>query len=333
MGRHVDGDGADRLSAAPRLHPAHYEPARVPPEVARFGDGGGALAVGSPGKVGLLELAFEVRGCGEAARTQLVHHYQKAPLQIMRPLYFDDAWPQMPFTYLITTGGGVLHGDRLRMDLTFGPGTAAHVTTQAHTKLYRMDGGYATASAHLSVGAGAFVEYLPDPLIPYAAARFAQRTVVTLDPTATFVTGETIHAGRLSRGERHAYDALAVDLDVVDPSGRPLVIDRTRLAGGSGDGDGDAHRVAVLGRHDVVATLYVVTPRIAAASIADAVHEATVSTATGTTRTGVSVLPHDVGAWVRIVGDDTDNVAATRHAGWSAARLLLTGRPAPLVRK
>jgi len=258
-----------------------------------------------------------------------VHHYQKAPLQIMRPLYYDDAWPQMPFTYLITTGGGVLHGDRLRTDLRFGPGTAAHVTTQAHTKLYRMDGGYASATINLTVGADAFVEYLPDPLIPYAGARYAQRTHVTLDPTATFVTGETVYAGRLSRGERHEYDALAIDLDIVADTGRPLVVDRARLGGT----DHCARRAAVLGAHDVVSTLYVVTRQVPARQLADALHDAAAAVAGDGTRIGVSVLPGEVGAWLRIVGDDTVDIAAARLAAWSAARCVLTGRPAPHVRK
>ena len=314
------------MTATSRLCPAHYEPAGVPSEVLHYGEGGGALAVGSPGKVGLLELDFARVASG---RTELVHHYQKAPLQIMRPLYYDDAWPQMPFTYLITTGGGVLHGDRLRTDLRFGPGTAAHVTTQAHTKLYRMDGGYAAATINLTVGADAFVEYLPDPLIPYAGARYAQRTHVTLDPTATFVTGETVYAGRLSRGERHEYDALAIDLDIVADTGRPLVVDRARLGGTAHN----ARRAAVLGAHDAMSTLYVVTRQVPARQLADALHGAAAAVAGEGTRIGVSVLPGDVGAWLRIVGDDTVDIAATRLAAWSAARQVLTGRPAPHVRK
>ncbi len=137
----------------------------------------------------------------------------------------------MPYTYLMTTGGGVLHGDRQRTDLRFGPGTAAHVTTQAHTKLYRMDHGYAAATINLNVAADAYVEYLPDPVIPYAGARYSQRTHVTLDPTATFVLGETLYAGRLSRGERNEYDVFATDLEIVADTGRPLVVDRVRLGG------------------------------------------------------------------------------------------------------
>lgn len=118
-----------------RLQPAHYEPSRVPEEVARFDASIGTLEVGSPGKVGILQLEF-TRG---EHRTELSGHFQKSPLQIMRPLYYDELRPDMPYTFLMSAGGGVVQGDRLRTDLVFGPGSSAHVTTQAHTRLYRME--------------------------------------------------------------------------------------------------------------------------------------------------------------------------------------------------
>ena len=92
------------LYGGSRLQPDHFEPDRVPIEVARHGTAAKTLRVGTPGKVGVLELDFALRGEPGSERTELVHHYQKTPLQIMRPLYYDDAWPQMPFTYLLTAG-------------------------------------------------------------------------------------------------------------------------------------------------------------------------------------------------------------------------------------
>ena len=302
----------------PRLQPEHFELSRVPEEVARFGHGDPELPVGSPGKVGVLELTFERRG----ERTELVGRYQKSPLQIMRPLYYDEARPDLPYTLVVTTGGGVLQGDRQRLDITVGEGAAAHVGTQAHTKLYRMDHGYATSAVRLDLAAHAYLEHLPDPVIPYAGSRFAQHLRVTMDPTATLVIGETVYAGRLSRGERHEYDAYASDLEINDPHGRPLVVDRVRLAPRSGAGLG------VLAGHDIVATWLVVTPLVAARDLADALHRVA-----GGHDTGVSVLPADSGAWVRIVADDPVVVAASWRRLWETTRLTLTGHPPPPPRK
>lgn len=323
----------------PRLQPAHFEPARVPHEVARFGTRPDTLRVGAPGKVGILELHFALRGTGEDRRTELVGHFQKAPMQIMRPLYYDPLRPDMPFTYVMTTGGGILHNDRQRMDLTFGPGTSAHVTMQAHTKVYRMESGYATSLVNLELAAGAYVEYLPDPLIPFVDSRFYQRTAVTLDRDATLVTGETVYAGRLSRGERHRYAAYASDLEVRRPAtaddsrGAPVAFDRIRLVPHDGRVGGDA----VLGGRDVVTTLYVFSAAVPAREIADAMHTAAAEVVAGSddsrARFGVSALPGDAGAWLRFVGDDTITSAAVHRSATAAAHELLTGLPAPAIRK
>ncbi|WP_224786181.1 urease accessory protein UreD [Microbacterium caowuchunii] len=316
----------------PRLQAAHFEPSRVPVEVARYGTRAHSLPVGAPGKVGILELDFAVRGTDSAARTEVVHHYQKSPLQIMRPLYYDEYRPDMPYVYVMTAGGGILHNDRQRMDLAFGPGTSAHVTTQAHTKVYRMESGYATSLVNLAIADGAYVEYLPDPVIPYIDARFYQRTAVTLDPGATLVAGETVYAGRLSRGERHAYSAYAGDFEVRRPDGSVVAVDRMRLVPREGRAGGPA----VMHGRDVMSSLYVFSPLVGAAEIADALHRAASDVITGgngAERFGVSILPGDVGAWLRFVGDDTVLSAALHRAATSAVHELLTGRPAPVIRK
>lgn len=311
-------------SGGPRLRAEHFEPARVPPEIARFDPGDPPLPVGSPGKVGILELGFERR----TDRTELVHRYQKAPLSIMRPLYHDELRADLPYTMVMTAGGGILQGDRQRLDVSVGPAAAAHVGTQAHTRLYRMDHGYATSVVNLDLAADSYLEYLPDPVIPYAGSRFAQQVRVTIDPTATLLIGETVYAGRLSRGERHRYDAYASDVEVVDPSGRPLVVDRVRLVPGAGRLAG----LGVLDGHDIVATLLVVTPLLAARALADALH-AVVAQGAGDVRAGVSTLPGDVGAWVRLVADDPVAVAAAWQALWATARTVLTGAPPPPSRR
>ncbi|BAU84394.1 urease accessory protein ureD [Streptomyces laurentii] len=48
---------------------------------------------------------------------------------------------------------------------------------------------------------------------------------------------------------------------------------------------------------------------------------------------GVSVLPDDCGAWVRILGSDSPAVTRALHTAWDAARRLLIGAPAPDLRK
>ncbi|MGW1227944.1 urease accessory protein UreD [Streptomyces sp. NPDC001515] len=309
---------------ADRLAEDYYTPVRVPPEVASLASVPDTLAPGSPAKVGILDLAFAVRG----ERTELVERYQKTPLQIMRPLWIDPARPGMSYVYMMATGGGIAQADRYRMDFRCGPDTEVHLTTQAATKIFRMEHDYASQRVHLTAEAGSYVEYLPDPLIPFRDARFYQRTEVTVAPGATVVLGETVTAGRLARGERHAYRVLATDLRIARPDGALLALDTLRLAPGH-DGAGVVGPGVFAGR-DHVATLYAVTDRVPAAALADALHEAL--DGLGVLH-GVSVLPHDCGAWARVLDDSPVLVAAAQRAAHQAVRRLLTGHPAPDLRK
>lgn len=294
----------------------------------RHGGSIDTLPTGSPGKVGLLELGFANTG----ERTELVRHYQKSPLQIMRPLYYDPVRPDLPFTYLMSTGGGIVQGDRLRTDLSFGPASSAHITTSAHTKVYKMDHDYAVAQVNIDVGPGAYVEYLPDPLIPFAGARLYQRTRVTLDETATLIAGETLYAGRLARDERHQYDALALDFEVRRPGGQIVALDRVRLCPGQADGGGTAG-LAILGDRDLLSMLYVLTPAMPAAELADLLYQELTPRFSDELLIGISVLPGDHGVWLRVVGDDTTALAQANTAAWSLVHRLLTGRPAATIRK
>ena len=306
-----------------RLVTDYFEPPRVPPEVAHRSGAPDTLPSGSPAKVGILDLAF----ARSARRTELVERYQKTPLQLMRPLYIDPHLPGMAFPYLMATGGGIAQADRYRMDFDCGPSTEVHFTTQAATKVYRMEHDYAAQQLHLKAGPGAYVEYLPDPVIPFAGSRFYQRTVVTVAEDATVLLGETLTAGRLARGERHAYDVLATDVEVRRPDGTLLVLDTQRLEPGRDPVTGPG---VFLG-HSLMASLFVLTDRCPPDRLADALLAALHPY--GELRHGVSVLPGDCGAWVRALGDRPQVVASAQHALWDAARRLLTGTPAPELRK
>jgi len=312
--------------APDRLAPEYYTVPRVPPEVAALASVPDTLAPGSPAKVGILDLAFAVRG----GRTELVERYQKTPLQIMRPLWTDPAMPAMSYVYLMATGGGIAQADRYRMDFRCGPDTEVHLTTQAATKIFRMEHDYASQRVRLTAEAGAYVEYLPDPLIPFRGARFYQSTEVTVAHGATVVVGETVTAGRLARDERHGYRVLAMDLRIARPDGTLLAVDTLRLDPGA---EGPLHRVrgpGVFAGHDHVGSFFVVTDRVPADEVADTLHETLAGLGV---LYGVSVLPRDCGAWVRLLDDSPVRVAAAQDAARRSAHLLLTGHPAPGLRK
>ena len=263
---------------------------------------------------------------GSVARTELVHHYQKSPLQIMRPLYIDPRRPDLPVVYLMSTGGGIVQADRLRLDIDCGADAAVLVTTQAATKVHRMDTDYATQLVDIDVGAAGLVEYLPAPTIPYGGSRFHQRTVVTADPSATVLIADTVAAGRLAHGERHAYDVYASDFELRRPGGAAVAVDTVRL---------EPARAPVIGPgmwggRSLMATLYAAGPGCAAAVLADELNAALDDPAL---LSGVSTLPGECGAWARVLGDHPPVVAAALRRAWDVTRRLLLGVPAPDLRR
>ncbi|MCM3263297.1 urease accessory protein UreD [Streptomyces thermoviolaceus] len=318
-------DSHDRLAPQfrDRLTPEYYEPVRLPPEVSAYAAKPDTLEPGSPAKVGILDLVYALRG----DRTELVARYEKSPLRIMRPLHVDPRLPGMACTYVMATGGGIAQADRYRQDLWCGPGTQTLFTTQAATKVYRMEQDYATQRIHLTADDGAYAEYLPDPLIPFAGARFHQSVVLTVHENATVVYGETVTAGRTARGERHAYTVLSSDLEIRRPDGTLLAVDTLRLRPRA---PGGVNGPAVFAGHDHVASLFVVSRRRPAAEIADTLHRAVTDPEV---LHGASVLPDDCGAWVRILARAQPRAADAVRTAWDAVRRLLTGHPAPDLRK
>ena len=76
-----------------------------------------------------------------------------------------------------------------------------------------------------------------------------------------------------------------------------------------------------------------IAPGVDASAVAACLHDAVAGTVDATSRFGVSVLPGEAGAWLRLVGDDTVATGEVARAAWAAVRLLLTGRPAPRIRR
>ena len=150
-------------------------------ELAAFQDEPPQMASGAVGKTGFLRLGFERRG----DRTILADLDRRAPYMAQRALYPDGAMPDLAWLFMITTSGCVLQGDRLALEVTLAPRARAHVTTQSATKIHSMDANYAVQTQSIVLADGAYLEFLPEPLIPHRRARFASSTRISIAPTAT----------------------------------------------------------------------------------------------------------------------------------------------------
>lgn len=303
--RRLDDDGAGRGSAE--------------------GGAGGSVGRGSLGRggVGLLDMEFAV----VAGATRAVRHFHRTPIYVLQPIHLDPARPDMAFVYLQQQGDGFVQGDRHRLDLEVGERAALHLTTQAATKVYGMDHGYATQVVNLNAGAGSLLEYLPDPVIPFRGSRFVGATTVTADPDATVMFAETLLPGRVARGEWHDYDLFHTTTRVRRPDGRQVAVDTLSFEGAGRRADSPAG----LGRHGVHATFFVLAPAGRLEGLQPALL-ARLELCTDVL-TGVTLLPFEAGLLVRVLGASSIPVRAATHAAWDVARRHVVGAPAPDLRK
>lgn len=171
-------------------------------------------------------LAFEVVG----DRTSITSARASAPLKLLTPKNHGDA----RWTFVATYGGGLVDGDAIALDVNVGENARALIGTQASTKIYKCPVGEATQSLEARVARGGLLVVAPDPLVPFAGAKYAQRATIRLDEGASLVWLDVLACGRASRGERWAFsryasrtrvfvkDALACDDALVLDSQRDL---------------------------------------------------------------------------------------------------------------
>ena len=173
-----------------------------------------------PGQDGLAEMALSPRH----GRTRLTHLRTRPPLAVQRALYPDEALPGMAYIYLADPTAGLLGNDRRRVSVAAGPGAEAHITTQSAAKVFTMPDGKASLAVELTAAEGAWLEYRPDPVIPFAGADLEAEAAITVSPGAAVLFSEVLAPGRTAMGEVFRYRRLANRLTVRDPQGRLLYL-------------------------------------------------------------------------------------------------------------
>ena len=150
-----------------------------------------------------LALRFEYDAARRTAVLQASS--QEPPLKVVRAFILEDG---SALIHLHNVSGGLLAGDQLRTTMEIGESAHVQVTTTGATRIYRSPAGArpATQRIDVRVGQNACLEYLPDPIIPFAGSRFAQHTRIHLDSGAGLFWWEVLAPGREACGELFAYE-------------------------------------------------------------------------------------------------------------------------------
>lgn len=166
---------------------------------------------------------------GSRGRTILSHLYRKVPIVVQGALYFDEHLPQMPCVYVLSSGGPVVEGDRYTEQVVLEPHTMAHLSTGAATLVASMESGKASRYQSLTLHDGAYLEWLPQPLIPGRGADYESHARVVVAPEAALFRAEVVAPGRLYHGERFDYHSLLLATTYLRPDGRELLREHIAL--------------------------------------------------------------------------------------------------------
>ena len=183
---------------------------------------------------------------GDGPRTRVHRAVSRAPLKLLLPRNHGPA----RWAFAATLGGGLVEGDSIELDVRAETGASALLGTQASTKVFRATARGASQTLRAHVGEGALLCVLPDPLVPFAGARYEQSATYALAPGASLVALDVLSCGRSARGERWAFARYASRTRIDDRVNDAVVLDAS-----------EAPPAAAMGRFDVVATLFAVGPR------------------------------------------------------------------------
>jgi urease accessory protein len=152
---------------------------------------------------------------------------QTPPLKVIRA--FDQESGAV-LVHLHNVSGGVLSGDSLEYNINLDPDTDVQLTTTSATRVYRQREGAPSAvqCTEITIGKNALLEYVPDPVIPFAHSLYRQETHIKLENGAGLFWWETIAPGRTSRGELFEYDKLEL-VTSISADTRPIALEHARL--------------------------------------------------------------------------------------------------------
>lgn len=275
-----------------------------------------------------LDLRFHYQP--DQRKTTLEIAAQNPPLRVVRAFHLPDG---SALAHLHNISGGVLGGDALSLHVSVGENARAQLTTPGATRIYQHRPHLPDASqqTRVEVESAAVLEYLPDPLIPFAGSRYRQSTHIQLAPDAGLFWWETIAPGREAYGERFGYEQVEMALEIT-AAGKPIALERYRLR----PQENPLSSLARLGTYLYHTSFYIcrvgVTDALWLALEAELTVIAGQHSETGESLWGVSTLTSD-GLVVRGLSMSHRALPAQLIAFWRAAKQKLYGTEIVIPRK
>jgi urease accessory protein len=279
-----------------------YTPSDIPKQIRAFDSEVKQLAVGKSGKIGYLRLVFQNDNNG---KTIVGEQFSQVPLHAQRALYCEDSFSNLAFLYIVSVSGGILQGDRYRIDVRLKKNSMVHITTQGATRIHSMNSNSATQMVNITLEENSYLEFIPDQIIPYQDSRFYQRMNLNVHDSATLFYSEIITPGRVAMGESFEYDVCYLKTRATNQNENLRFIDITNL-------EPKIQKISsfgILGKYTIVGSAYILTKKENVFEIHDKINSLVFQNKK--IIGGASIMKNNSGILVRILGNETEIVKKT----------------------
>lgn len=172
-----------------------------------------------------LHLTFEA---GETGTTILRVREQQPPWRVVRGFPTPSG---ETLAHVHNLSGGILDSDALSWQVDVGPDALAQVTSTGATRVYRSRSPNSRASQRMrtNIASGAYLEYLPDQLIPFSGSRFDQNARVEIERGGSLIWWDRVAPGREASDEIFRFESLTSHFELI-ADGQPVAIERWALS-------------------------------------------------------------------------------------------------------
>jgi len=129
----------------------------------------------------------------------LTDRYHQTPLKITKT--FREQSTDALMLYMMDVSPGMMEGDQYELLFKQEDKTHLVLTNQSFTKIHPATKAGAGLQAQFHIGAGATLEYMPEPTIPYKDSLFKGRNQFYLEKDASLIFVEITTPGRTHRDE------------------------------------------------------------------------------------------------------------------------------------
>jgi len=295
----------------------------IPNEVQKYDSEIKQLEVGKSGKVGILEIELKQGN----NKTTITKQFSQVPLQIQRAVYPEESIPEMAYLYIISPSGGILQGDRYKIDVTLKNNAISHITTQGATRIYSMNSNFASQITNITVDDNCYLEYIPDQIIPYQNSRYYQKVNLNIHDKATMIYSEVLTPGRMAMNEYFDYDVCYLRTYCKNQEEKFRCLENMKVEPKNQNLNSDG----ILGKNKIVGTVYILTKKEHITELENIIN--TNLEKLEAVSIGTSILPNESGIIVKILGNNTGDIFEIIYSVLKITRKKILGAEFSKIRK